>query len=166
VSSPREALEPLTTTTQPTDPRKVALLDDADIDRSDRALVDDRPGYWTRRATDDAVGDVTYASSSPEEVRVRVRQGGGGWLVMSDALAPGWRATIHDVRQPIVAAFGAFRALQIPAGSVEVVLRYESPAWRRAVLVSGAGGVVMLLLLAWALLRPRRVAATLPYHAN
>ena len=86
--------------------------------------------------------------------------------VIFGAVVAGRRRVGLVVARLELRAFGVFRAVQIPAGSVEVVLRYESPAWRRAVLVSGAGGVVMLLLLAWSLLRPRRVAATLPYHAN
>jgi hypothetical protein len=166
VVSPREALEPLAATTQPTDPRRVALLDDADVAPADRALIVSRSDYWSHRATDDVASDVTYVSPSPEEIRVHVRQGGGGWLVMSDAFARGWHATMHDAREPIVAAFGAFRAVQVPAGNVEVVLRYETPGWREAVIVSGAGGAVMLVLLVWSLLRWRRVAVTLPYRAN
>ena len=161
VASASEALESLATT-RPVNPRDVALVDDTDADPMDRQLIDERPGYWSHRATDSSAGEVTYASPGPEEVRVRVRQGGGGWLVMSDAFARGWRATIRDNREPLVAAFGAFRAVQIPAGSVEVVLTYDPPQWPHALLISASGGMVMLLLLAWSLLRPRRTQRAFP----
>jgi hypothetical protein len=162
VSAPRDALDALAST-QPVNPLKLVLLDDADVDSAQRRLIDERPGYWSRGAADASPGEVTYAAPMPEEVHVRVRQGGGGWLVISDAFAPGWRATIHDSHEPTVAAFGAFRAVQIPAGSVEVVLKYEPPGWREAVLISGAGGIAMLLLFAWSLLRPRGRKLELPW---
>ncbi|MGB7156466.1 MAG: hypothetical protein WBD40_00285, partial [Tepidisphaeraceae bacterium] len=154
VESASIALESLNASS-PTDPRKVALLDDPAVDPRNGALIEERPGYWTRRGSGDAAGEVTYVAPSPEEVRVRVRRGSGGWLVVSDAFAPGWRATIHDQPEPLVAAFGVLRAVAIPAGSVEVVFKYEPVEWRRAVLMSGGGGVVTLLLLGWALLRLR-----------
>lgn len=156
VSSPLLALEPLAST-QPLSPRHVALLDDAGVDSADRALIDRQPDYWTDPVDQATSAEAGYIAPSPEEVMIRLPLGRGGWLVVSDGFAPGWRATIDGRREPLVAAFGAFRAVRVPPGAAEVTLRYAPLEWQYALLTSAAGGGVMLLLLAWSLLRPRRV---------
>ena len=88
---------------------------------------------------------------------------GGDWLVVSDAIAPGWRAAIDGQPAPLVPAFAAFRAVQVPPGAAEVVFRYAPSEWRHALLTTVGGGGAMLLLLAWAFLR-RRQPAELPYR--
>jgi hypothetical protein len=159
VATPADALEPLAST-QPVNPRQLALLDDANLEPADRALIAQRPDFWSRPAGEGAGSEAMYGSPTPEEVRVRVSSGGGGWLVVPDGFAPGWRATIDGKREPIVAAFGAFRAVQIPAGDTDVTFRYDPPVWHYALLASAAGGGVMLLLLAWSLLRPLGASTT------
>ncbi len=162
VASPGLALEPLAST-QPVDPRRVALLDDAGVDPVDRALIARRPDYWSKPVDEATTGAAAYASPSPEEVVVRLPLGEGGWLVVSDAFASGWRATIDGRREPLIAAFGAFRAVQIPPGAAEARFRYAPPEWQYALLTSAAGAGVMLLLLAWSLLRPRQQSTEPPW---
>ncbi|HEV2292515.1 MAG TPA: hypothetical protein VGR35_01590 [Tepidisphaeraceae bacterium] len=159
VASATQALEPLVSG-QRLDPRQVVLLDDAGLDPADRVLMAQSPDYWTRPAGAGGAGEANYHSVSPEEVRIRLPRG-GGWLVVSDAFAAGWRATVDGRREPIVAAFGAVRAVQVPPGAAEVILHYAPPEWHYALLTTAAGGGMMLLLLAWSLLRPGRESAAL-----
>ena len=161
VDSPVHALDPIAST-QPVNPREVALLDDVNIDPADRALIIGRPDYWSRAAGEGGASDAAYASPSPEEVRVNVPSGTAGWLVVSDSFASGWRASIEGRSEPIVAAFAAFRAVRVPAGASEVVFRYEPREWRYAILTSAGGGGAMLVLLAWWIVRGRRVPEELP----
>ena len=163
VDSPAKALEPLAST-QPVNPRAVALLDDVDSDPADRVLVVGRPDYWSGPVGENSSSDASYVSPSPEEVRVTVPSGAAGWLVVSDSFASGWGASIDGHSEPIVAAFGAFRAVRVPAGADEVVFRYEPREWRYALLTSAAGGGAMLILLAWSIVRGRRVPEELPYR--
>jgi hypothetical protein len=57
------------------------------------------------------------------ELVIRV-SGPGGILVISDVLAPGWSATVDGREAPIVRADYAFRAVPVPAGEHDVVMRY------------------------------------------
>lgn len=165
VASPASALEPLAST-QPINPRHVALLDDAGVSPADRALIAQRPDYWTQPPGEAVPAEAEYLSASPEEVRVQLPLGGGGWLVVSDAFASGWRATADGQREPLVAAFGALRAVRVPPGAAEVTLRYAPPEWHYALLACAAGGGTMLLLLTWSLLRPRRQPPELSWRVT
>jgi len=162
VDSPAKALEPLAST-QPVNPRKVALLD-VDIDPANRASMAARGEHWSHSADQGSSREVSYASPSPERVRVTVPSGAAGWLVVSDSFASGWRASIDGQPAPIVAAFAAFRAVRLPAGAGEVVFRYEPREWRYAILTTASGGGAMFILLTWSMVRGRRTAEELPYR--
>ncbi len=51
--------------------------------------------------------------------------GAGGYLVLNDALVPGWSATVDGRAAPIVRADYAFRAVPVPAGDHDVMMRYS-----------------------------------------
>lgn len=55
-------------------------------------------------------------SLRPEHVTVRVNAPAPGYVVLLDAFAPGWRATLDGESLPIYRANGAFRAVAVPAG--------------------------------------------------
>ena len=50
--------------------------------------------------------------------------GAGGYLVLNDALVPGWSATVDGRAAPIIRADYAFRAVPVPAGDHDVMMRY------------------------------------------
>ena len=152
VSSPAQALEILTST-QPVDTRAVTLLEATDVPLADSSTPNS--SAVSRRAAVEDLGRAGYSAASPEEVHVSVPPG-GAWLVVSDSFAPGWRAWVNGRVEAIVPAFGAFRAVRVPAEGGEVRFRYQPPEWHYAMLTTAAGGGVMVLLLAWSVLRPRR----------
>jgi hypothetical protein len=53
--------------------------------------------------------------------------GGGGWLVVSDTLTPGWRAEMDGQPVPLVRADLVFRGVCVPAG--EHVVRMQYSPW-------------------------------------
>ena len=61
-----------------------------------------------------------------------------GVLVVRDAMAPGWNATIDGAPTEIAIADGLFRAIALPAGSHRVRMWYEPPGWIAGVLMSAA----------------------------
>ena len=154
IASPSEALE-LLASTQPVNPRKVVLIEGASVAPVHGAASPEQPRISSGTVGESSAAEATYSASSPEEVRVSVPPG-GQWLVVADAFAPGWHAWVNGRREPAVAAFGALRAVRMAGEGGEVTFRYQPPEWHYAVLTTAAGGGVMILLLAWSILRPRR----------
>jgi hypothetical protein len=73
-------------------------------------------------------------------------------LVLLDANAPGWRATVGGIPATILNANVAFRAVQVPAGTHRVRFEYQPPHWHAALAITGGFSIVLLTWLGWAAL--------------
>ncbi|MCB0213662.1 MAG: YfhO family protein, partial [Anaerolineae bacterium] len=78
-----------------------------------------------------------------------------GYLVLSDAYYPGWRATIDQQPATIERANYAFRAVYVPEGQHTVEFVFNPPIWQIGLAVSG---VTALVLLGWAGWRWKKTA--------
>lgn len=106
---------------------------------SARTAVLDRPlSTVSAAAAATDTGDTTVLSYEPEEIRLRTRSSRPRVLVASELAYPGWTASVDGQRVETAVANFAFRALAVPAGSHEVVLRYRPRS-----LV--AGGILSVL---------------------
>jgi hypothetical protein len=72
-------------------------------------------------------GDVRLVEDAGRRVVVR-SSGGGGFLVLADSFAPGWRASVDGRETPVFPADVAFRMVVVPPGTHDIVFEY-SP-WR------------------------------------
>ena len=105
-------------------------------------------------ATDAAAGPAVAARA--EEVtanrrRYEVDAPAAGLLIVSETLAPGWRATLDGAPAPLYAADGSFQAVAVPAGRHVVEVRYlpasavagAAVSLLCAALLAVAGGVAL-----------------------
>jgi hypothetical protein len=108
-------------------------------------------------------GALQLLEDSPERVRIGT-EGAGGWLVLADAYAPGWKAKMsytamsrgprrgssrertYERELAIVPAYGAMRAVAM-SGGAEIVFEYEPKGWKNGLMVAGIGGIVLLLMI-------------------
>jgi uncharacterized membrane protein YfhO len=95
-------------------------------------------------------------------VEVETEADGDALLVLLDANAPGWTATVTGAPAPILTANVAFRAVAIPAGHHLVRFSYTPPAWGPARLVTGVALLALGLWLFLALPRRTRVPMDRP----
>jgi len=65
----------------------------------------------------------------PGAERYAVQADGTGYLVTRDSFARGWRAFVDGTEAPVLRANGKHRAVPVPSGEHEVVLRYEPPGF-------------------------------------
>ncbi len=72
----------------------------------------------------------------PNRVVIAGEQSAPGMLVLLDSFANGWTATVNGQSVPIVPAYGAFRAVEVPAGRWEVTMRYHVPRLRPALVLA------------------------------
>ena len=86
-------------------------------------------------------------SYEPERVVIETDGAGDGWLVLTDAWYPGWRATVDGAPVEITRADVLFRAVPIPAGRHRVEFAYVPISFRIGAgisLVTLVGCVVAL----------------------
>jgi len=100
-----------------------------------------------------AAGRVTEAPPlqsrfEPGRTEVRIGGGGGGLLVVNDALYPGWAATLDGVPVSIVRTNVLFMGVLLPPGQHTLVLEYRPPALALGAAMSVAGLVALVLLIA------------------
>jgi hypothetical protein len=107
--------------------------------------------------TDDASGRVLGTLESSGRLELEVEAARPTLLVVRDAFAPGWSASIAGMSVPTLRADGRHRAVPIPSGRSRVVLEYRPPRqWGGLALSLGAATVLAGLWLGG------RVRATAP----
>lgn len=95
-------------------------------------------------------GQVLCLRDLPASRTYAVRADGPGFLVERENFARGWKAEVDGRPARVLRANGKHRAVAVPEGAHEVVLRYEAPGL-------GAGALVTLLsvvVMAWFFVRP------------
>jgi hypothetical protein len=140
-------------------PRETVMLDRMDDEQESSVLrrmpiQAGRPGL---------VNNVRLVEDSPERIRVATT-GAGGWLILADAYAPGWKAKMSYVnyeRAPrrgaasartyereleLIPAYGALRAVPLQGGA-EVVFEYAPEGWKKGLMVGGIGAMLLLILI-------------------
>ena len=94
-----------------------------------------------------ASGEVLERQESSDELRWRVRADRPTELVVRDAFAPGWSATLDGRPVRILQADGRHRAVAVPAGESVVTLRYQPPGLRPGLAVAALALVAVGLML-------------------
>lgn len=94
---------------------------------------------------DGATAEITAYGLN--EVAVRVNTPGPALLRLADLWYPDWTATVDGAEAPVLRADYALRAVHVPAGSHEVVFRYQSHAVRTGLTVSIVSLALILALV-------------------
>ncbi|MCO5166231.1 MAG: YfhO family protein [Planctomycetes bacterium] len=90
-----------------------------------------------------ARAQVALVAFAPERVALRVEAASEGWLVLRDAFAAGWQATVDGAPATIARADLLFRAVRVPAGLHEVVFEYRPWWWPVGLLAMGVGALCL-----------------------
>jgi hypothetical protein len=96
-------------------------------------------------------GEVELVEQRPERIVADVRADTGAFLVLTDTWFPGWRARVDEREVPILRAYGALRAVPVPAGSSRVTFEYAPRSFAMGATASVLGVLLAaaLPLLAW-----------------
>ena len=106
-------------------------------------------------------GRILSSSREAERVHVEAESGGPGLLVLNEAWAPGWTATIDGVPAAVLPADVMARAIAWPAGRHILEMWYEAPGLRLGQRISAFGVLALLALLLLAATQ-RRVTPSVP----
>jgi hypothetical protein len=97
----------------------------------------------------DTAGDAHLSSIEDTRMTVDVATAEGGYLVLSEADYPGWRATIDGQPAGVQRADVMFQGVAVPPGRHTIVFDLASPTLRAGIAISViAAALVFLLMLA------------------
>ncbi len=82
------------------------------------------------------VGSVTWRTRTPNELSLSVDTERPALLVIADNWFPAWHATVDGAEAPVLRAYHTLRAVPVPAGQHEVVMRYRSGTVARSLWVT------------------------------
>jgi Bacterial membrane protein YfhO len=134
------------------DPGGVVVIDPSTYHPADRAPLGRLAG---RSLVGASVGVLARGTTSAV---VRTRAATSAWLVIREAWAPGWKATVDGRAVTLHRADVAFQAVRVPAGVHVVRLTYEPTTVTLGTIIAVASLIVLLGLvtLVAATSRPRR----------
>jgi hypothetical protein len=135
--------------------RHAQLPDGRAFDPGTTALVDAATPGGTRRFPA-GPSTVTVDAIADSQITVRVNSSGGGFLVLSEAYYPGWRARVDDTPVPVERTNLALQGVVVPPGSHVVYFTFAPLSLRVGAGASMAGLLVVAGLL---VARPRPVTA-------
>ena len=108
---------------------------------------------FSPRAAATTAGSATIVRYEEQLVEVEAGADTDSLLVLLDAAAPGWSATVNGAPAEILTANVAFRAVPLPAGRHRVRFTYQPPYWGVSLAVSGGAALLLMGWLGW-VLRP------------
>ncbi|RMF80726.1 MAG: hypothetical protein D6737_07180 [Chloroflexi bacterium] len=97
--------------------------------------------------------NVIVNTYTDERIALTVESQVPGYLVLTDAYYPGWRATVNDMPVPIHRADVMFRAVEIPSGESEVVFIFSPWWWPGVFIIGGLAWLFVVATLFWHLSR-------------
>jgi len=132
----RESVMPRVMTPQGVRRHAGAFPEPADFAKTDFATT-----LWLATEDNSACPDAGGGQANvevllvqPSHIRLRYRVDAPGWVVINELHAVGWEASAGGTSLPVLRANGLFRAICLPAGAGELVLRYSPWAlWKAGV---------------------------------
>ena len=124
----------------------LARMGQADFDPNAEVVVEgDSSASQATGAALAVVPDV----SGPERWHAHVSLTQPGFLLQREAWYPGWRARVDGADVPLQRADSLFRGLALGPGDHDVEIYFDSASFKRGALLSLAGMVVIIVILAW-----------------
>ncbi|MBZ0293760.1 MAG: YfhO family protein [Anaerolineae bacterium] len=132
-----------------------ALLHDPNFDPRSTVILETEPDIELDEfQPENATAEVT--DFQPEAFTIQIDTPENAILSIAHPGYPGWQATIDDTPAPILRAYGALSALEIPAGEHSVRFTYDPLSYRIGVLLSLFTWVGIGILALWFVIRRSR----------
>lgn len=92
---------------------------------------------------------VQITGAAPNEIRLSVDAGPGALLMLGEVYAPGWYAEVDGQPAAVLRADYLFRAVPVPKGQHQVMLRYQPFSFQLGALVSALTLAALLAFSVW-----------------
>jgi len=127
----------------------LAAMASGEVDLRRTVLLSEAPS--TQPAPGDSA-EVTLGRWEQKEMAFEVELDRPGIVVVSEAYYPDWKASVDGAPAEILRANHAFRAVALPAGRHEVVMRYDTSLLRKSAAISVVTFALTVLALVGAVL--------------
>jgi hypothetical protein len=97
------------------------MLSQSSFNPAEEAIVEGVPQDRDGLAT----ADVRVKLYEPNRIELSVALNRPGFLVTSEPLYPGWKATVNGAPQPLLMTNSAFRGLALPPGTTRITMEYR-----------------------------------------
>lgn len=91
-----------------------------------------------------ATETVTVTEQGDDSMTATVTAASAGLVVFSEIYAPGWSAWVDGTRTDMLKTDGALRGIPVEAGRHTIEMRYELPALRIGLWISGISAMAMI----------------------
>ncbi len=115
-----------------------------DFPMSSSVVIERRPSH---ASSPDTAGQIEEARFENDRIVLRAAANAPALLVLTDRFYPGWQATVNGLPGRVLRANGLFRAVEIPAGSSEVVFEFRPRSFIIGAWISAGASVAFLLLI-------------------
>jgi len=124
---------------------EIAFLGSVDL-RHQAVIGRDMPAV--KAAPADSTDSIVLTSYAPNELRYHYQAAGDRLAVFSEIYYPdGWKAQVDGVPAEVLRADWTLRAMALPAGGHDIVMRFEPDSYRIGAGISRASSITLILLL-------------------
>ncbi|MBR1795463.1 MAG: hypothetical protein IJ755_09250 [Bacteroidales bacterium] len=124
---------------------EIAFLGSVDL-RHQAVIGRDMPAV--KAAPADSTDTIVLTSYAPNELRYHYQAAGDRLAVFSEIYYPdGWKAQVDGVPAEVLRADWTLRAMALPAGGHDIVMRFEPDSYRVGAGISRASSITLILLL-------------------
>jgi uncharacterized membrane protein YfhO len=121
-------------------------MNDTTFDPASVVVLNGTQAQARQDDTQSATYKADILSYEPERVVIETNGDRAGWLVLTDAWYPGWRAKVDGMPVEIARADVLFRAVPVPAGHHRVEFTYDPLPFQAGVVISLIAAVVHVAL--------------------
>ncbi len=126
-----------------------------DVDLREVVYLEKEPDLMIDE-TDSGVGTADVVHYEPDSIAIRLDCSANGILVLSDNHHPGWRVYLDGRETRLLRAYGSFRAVEVPAGTREVVFEFDPWTSRYGMYGTSVGLAGVISILGGAVVRRYR----------
>ncbi|MFL7892917.1 MAG: YfhO family protein [Anaerolineales bacterium] len=128
----------------------IDLLRSGTINHDSEVILESGAGLAASICQEKNAAEIQVIDDQPNGSLVQVKSPSDGYLVIADVWYPGWRAYVDGDETIIRQANYLFRAIELPSGQHEVRIVYRPKYFYVGIFVSGAGLIVLIVLvLVW-----------------
>lgn len=125
----------------------VLFMNDTTFNPAEQALMMETESTASSKFS--GKGDCEVVSYTPNEIRISFNTSEVQFMVISEPFYPeGWQAFYEENELKICKVNHSLRGVEIPAGSGELVFKFNPPTFRTAVALSWTGNVLILIIFA------------------